>query len=126
MQRTYDAEGNLLTVTEIESPWTDEARAEAEALIDSDLLICGMCGNLREDCGDPTKPWFAQRHICYASREQSAADRLYAMKHDEAPFHSGKERAWAKKATKKQPYHYRDGVRVWVASEDLSPDDHFI
>lgn len=113
-------------MTEVESPWTDEARAEAEALIDAELLICGTCGNPREDCGDPDRVWYPQRRVCYAGRAQSVADRLYAMKHDETPFHNGAERAWAKKATPGQAFHFRDGVHVWVSPEDLTPDDKFI
>lgn len=108
------------------SPWDDDARAEAEALYEAELLICSNCGNLRKDCSDPTKPWYPQRHTCYARRAQAVADRMYGEKHDEAPYHNGSDAGWSKKSTRKSPFHFRDGVQVWVSEHDLSPDDRFI
>jgi hypothetical protein len=126
IHRHYDPDGNLVGVTEIESPWDDAARSEAEALQEAEHLVCPACGNLREECADPDRLWYPQRHICYASKTREAADRMYAEKHKAAPFHSGNERGWVKDFSPKTPFHFRDGARVWVSQLDLSPDDAFI
>jgi hypothetical protein len=126
IHRHYDADGNLTGTTEIVSPWDDDARNEAEALWEADRLICGICGNLREECGDPESAWYPQRHICYAKRQQETADRKYGELHKDKPFHDGTEKRWADAATPKVPFHFRDGVRVYVAPVDLHPDDNFL
>ncbi len=50
--------------------------------------------------------------------------------HEKRPFHDGTfptdPAAWAEKATREHPYHYRDGVSIYVAAEDLDPDDDFL
>lgn len=105
--------------TEIESPWTDEARAEAEALVESDLLICGTCGNLREVCGDPNQLWYLQKHVCHAAKAQAGEDRKYGLKHEAEPFLSWDGRRKSKKPTPLTPFHFHDGVKLWVSPEDL-------
>lgn len=126
IHRHYNAEGEFVGHTEILSPWDDESRGEAEALYEADMLVCSVCGNLREDCSDPDFIWYPQRHTCYASRQQATADRQYGEKHGERPYHDGREHGWSDKATAKAPFHFRDGVRVFVAPVDLNPDDNFI
>ena len=54
------------------------------------------------------------------------ADRKYGLKHDEQPYHNGRGGNWSKKPTKKAPFHFRDGVRVWVSQYDLTPDYPFL
>ena len=54
------------------------------------------------------------------------ADRAYGEKHKDKPFHNGREKGWAKSHSVKTPFHFRDGVRVWVSQHDLTPDDAFI
>lgn len=126
IHRHYNAAGEYVGHTEIVSPWDDDARAEAEALWESDRLICSLCGNVREDCSDPDRPWYPQRHVCYASRAQAVADRQYGEKHNKQPFHNGHEARWTDKYTPQAPFHFRDGTRVWVSQYDLTPDDGFI
>lgn len=116
----------MVGYTVTESPWDDQARAEAEALIEAESLVCPQCGNLREDCSDPDKPWYPQRNICYASREQAAADRRYGAKHEKQPFHNGRDVGWSKDSAKHAPYHFREGVRVYVAPFDVNPEDDFL
>lgn len=62
--------------------------------------------------------------------EQAAADWRYDQLHKERPFHDGTfpddPRAWMKERSKSHPYHYRDGVTLWVAEVDLAPHDHFL
>ena len=81
----------MVGYTRVLSPWDDRARAEAEALVESESLFCS-CGNLREVCGDPDRAgeWLPQRHICYAAMTQGAADRKYAALHDKLPYHDGR------------------------------------
>lgn len=91
-----------------------------------DELLCPLCGGLREDCGDPDKARYPQRHICYTARDQASADRLYGLKNDPKPYLSRNGKVRAEKASERTPFHYRDGVRVWVADRDVNPDDQFL
>ena len=97
-----------------ESPWDDAARDEAEALYEAELLVCQHCGNLREDCSDPTRPWYPQRNVCYASGALEVANWMFRKKHEKA------ERSLA------NPSLPTDGTTVWVSQHDLTPEDTFI
>ncbi|MDF9716032.1 hypothetical protein [Nocardioides sp. ChNu-99] len=70
--------------------------------------------------------WFAQRTICYATREREATEALYAQLHKDAPYHDGTEESWAKDRSPDHPFHYSDGVTIWIADEDVNPDDRFL
>lgn len=70
--------------------------------------------------------WYPQRTICYAEMESQAANRKYDELHEAAPFHDGTFTEWAEKPSAATPYHFRDGVSVWVAPVDLSPGDKFL
>lgn len=114
--RHYDLDGKLVGVTEIirESAWDDEQRAEAEALFEAErFLICPKCGNERSVCSDPTRPWYPQRSICYASAVSEQANWLF---HEKNPS----------KRTPDKPGLVTDGTHVWAATEDLTPEDDFI
>lgn len=50
---------------------------------------------------------------------------MYDAKHAEMPFHDGAGN-WAKERSRDFPYHYRDGVTIWVAPVDVNPDDDFL
>jgi hypothetical protein len=58
--------------------------------------------------------------------ELSAANRRYDAKHEEKPYHDGTFSKWTVEPTKKTPYHYRDGVSVFVSATDLNPEDDFL
>jgi hypothetical protein len=58
--------------------------------------------------------------------EQAAADRRYSALHEDLPFHDGEFKHWSKHASLDTPYHYQDGVNIWVADADLNPDDNFL
>ena len=77
-------------------------------------------------CADPDRLWYPQRHICFATKARDAADRAFGEKHKAKPFHNGREKGWAKDYSPQTPFHFRDGVRVWVSQHDLTPDDAFI
>jgi hypothetical protein len=57
--------------------------------------------------------------------EREAAKGLYAGLHEKQPFHDGTFTRWAEKRSPAFPYHYLDGVTVWVAAVDHNPDDGF-
>lgn len=88
------------------------------------FLICPDCGNLREFCSTPDAlgELYPQRRICYTSMAQAAADRRYGEKHEQAPFHNGLFEGWSKDPKPLSPFHFRDGVHVWTAREDLGDD----
>lgn len=57
---------------------------------------------------------------------RAAADWLYGDLHEKAPFHDGTFKEWSAKRTQATPYHFRDGVHIWVSREDLTPGDDFL
>lgn len=58
--------------------------------------------------------------------ELAAANWLYDQRHEAAPYHDGSFEDWAKERSASHPYHYRDGVRLWVSDVDYSPGDAFL
>lgn len=56
----------------------------------------------------------------------AVADRLYDDLHKDRPWHDGKERIWSKEFSKLTPWHYRDGVMLYLAETDENPDDDFL
>lgn len=54
------------------------------------------------------------------------ANRRYDELHAAKPYHDGSFERWAAERSPEFPFHYRDGVRLWVADSDLSPDDDFL
>lgn len=87
---------------------------------------CPKCQRPRELCTDPDSTWYPQRSICYATREREAAEAKYAALHEKRPYHDGTYESWAEKRTDDHPYHYSDGVTIWVAEQDVNPDDKFL
>lgn len=126
IQKHYSPTGELVGITETESAWDDDSRAEAEALYEADALICSKCGNPRALCSDPNAVWYPQRTVCYAAMSGDAADRQYDDKHSKRPFHDGNFSRWSDNATGRSPFHYRAGVTVWSSQYDLTPDDDFL
>jgi hypothetical protein len=51
-----------------------------------------------------------------------AVQRLYALRHEDAPFHDGSFENWAKEPSRAYPFHYADGVSFWMSRDDLTPD----
>jgi hypothetical protein len=58
--------------------------------------------------------------------QRAAAARRYEALHEERPYHDGHFRRWSKNAGPDSPFHFRDGVTIWVASTDVNPDDDFL
>lgn len=97
-----------VTVTR-DSAWTDEER---EAQYAFDELVCPRCGNLRSVCSDASRAWYPQRTMCYAEASVSVVRRRLVERY--------------KKNEPGAAFHPLDGMSVWVAQEDLNPDDDFI
>lgn len=51
---------------------------------------------------------------------------MYDALHKERPYHDGTFSRWAKEFSEMTPFHYSDGVTLWVAPVDLTPDDDFL
>lgn len=83
------------------------------------------CGLPREVCGDPERDWYPQRTVCYVQRETAAARAMYELRHKDQPFTDG-EGSWAAERSAAHPYHFNDGVHIWVAPVDLNPEDRFL
>ena len=62
----------------------------------------------------------------YAKATQEVAVRRYRKKHEKRPWHDGTFRIWAETYSPVTPFHYTDGVTIWVSRENLTPDDDFI
>lgn len=62
--------------------------------------------------------------------ERAAAAWRYGHIHEDAPFHDGTFpedlNRWSATRTTETPYHYSDGVTVWVSARDLAPEDDFL
>lgn len=62
--------------------------------------------------------------------ERAAAEWRYDELHSDAPYHDGtfpQDRgAWSPHRTTETPYHYKDGVNIWVAQYDRAPEDKFL
>lgn len=86
---------------------------------------CPQCHGPASECSDAHKPWYPQRTICYLTQEREAANWLFDEIHADKPFHNGAGEYSAKRS-RAFPYHYRDGVNVWVSSEDHDPDGDFL
>lgn len=57
---------------------------------------------------------------------ETAFNRRYDEMHEAKPFHDGKFTSWVEKADDTHPYHFRDGVTIFVTAENLTPDDDFV
>lgn len=53
------------------------------------------------------------------------ANRLYDESHGDL-WHDGTRTTWMPKRSPLTPYSHRDGVTIWVAAVDLTPDDDFL
>lgn len=53
-------------------------------------------------------------------------NRLFDLLHEDAPYHDGKEQIWQEKPSRLTPFHYRDGVTIYLAETDENPDDAFL
>lgn len=78
------------------------------------------------ECGDPEADWFPQRAVCYPTMQLEAIRRRYDQLHQDKPYHDGTFSWWTEEPSDATPFHYLDGVHLWVSREDLTPDDNFL
>lgn len=45
--------------------------------------------------------------------------------HEELPYHDGTFTGWSSKRDKRHPYHYRDGVTLWVSLVEDTTENIF-
>ncbi len=64
--------------------------------------------------------------VCHVTMQLAGANALYNDLHEAAPYHDGTFKSWSKERTEAHPFHYRDGVRIWMAETDVNPDDDFL
>jgi len=83
-------------------------------------------GGTLDECPDDERDWFPQRDICWPSAQLEAAKRLYALRFKDRPFHDGSYEPQAEEPSAKHPFHYLDGVAIWLSPTELRPDDDFI
>lgn len=74
--------------------------------------VCPSCGNLRSVCSNPEQAFYPQRRMCYSTAVQELTGRRLRARHKKEPGIDD--------------LHPLDGLAVWVATEDLTPDDDFI
>lgn len=77
-------------------------------------------------CEDEGYVGYPQRSICWATMQQRAADARYDAIHENAPFHDGTFEHWSEKRDTAHPYHFRDGVTIWLSDTDDTHDDDFL
>lgn len=87
---------------------------------------CPVHGGSTQECPDDERDWFPQRDVCWPAAQLAAANRRYAMLHEGAPYHDGSFARWAKEPSADFPFHYLDGVTIWLSPVDLTPDDDFL
>lgn len=87
---------------------------------------CPECHGDLAECGDLERDWFPQRHICLRTAARKMAQRKYEALHKELPYHDGTFAQWSKEPTDATPFHFSDGVTVYVADSDINPDDDFL
>lgn len=87
---------------------------------------CPIHGGPSSECGDSDRDWFPQRDVCWPAAQLAAVNRLYDLLHEDAPYHDGTFERWAKEPSREYPFHYRDGVTIWLSATDLTPDEDFL
>ncbi|WP_436702414.1 hypothetical protein [Nocardioides sp. BYT-33-1] len=58
--------------------------------------------------------------------QQAAVVAMYEDLHKDRPFHDGLFRIWMKERSAMTPFHYAEGVSIWLSREDLTPDDDWL
>lgn len=56
----------------------------------------------------------------------AGAQALYAALHKDAPFHDGSFANWSADRSRDFPFHFSDGVTIWMSPTELAPDDKFL
>lgn len=65
-------------------------------------LVCPRCGNLREECSDPTRDWHPRTEVCWPTATAEWASRRMRKRDDAAKDDDG--------------LRYLDGRSVWTST----------
>lgn len=57
---------------------------------------------------------------------EAAAQRQYKDLHKERPYHDGSFSRFTSEPTAATPFHFEDGVEIFVAAFDANPGDEFL
>lgn len=95
------------------------------ALADFEAGQCSRHGGPLSECVDEDADWFPQLSICHPTRQLAAAQALFDQIHKDAPYTDGDDN-WSKERTADHPYHYRDGVTIWVSKVDHGLGGEFL
>ena len=96
------------------------------ALWERERLTCPVHHGPVDECPDDQRDWFPQRRVCWPTAQLEAAKRLYAAIHEDRPYHDGSFNRWAEKPSHEYPFHYADGVSIYLAETDENPEDDFL
>ncbi len=88
--------------------------------------MCPECGGDPKVCGDAEKAWYPQMVRCHKTAERLAAERAAGFKHAALPYHDGNFSSWSEEADEAHPYHFSDGVTIFVADTDLGLGGDFL
>ena len=108
--------------------WALPAWEQADHVADWEMERdrCPQCKRPAGECDDADVDWFPQRDVCYPTMALAAADAKYDELHEKRPYHNGTFESWAEKRSASHPFHFRDGVGIWVSRDDLTPEDLFL
>ena len=80
-------------------------------------MTCPSCNGPIDQCRHE-RPFYPQMTVCYKTMERQAAVARWAKLHEKEPYHDGSFQVWSKTRTPETPYHYDDGVTIWVTDTD--------
>lgn len=96
------------------------------ALWERERTTCPVHHGPLDECPDEERDWFPQRRVCWPAAQLAAAQRLYEELHKDEPYHDGSFEQWSKTASADFPFHYSDGVSIYLAETDENPEDDFL
>lgn len=98
--------------------WIADYELEAET--------CEHHGGPRSECPESDRDWYPQRAICYPTMYLAAAEARYRELHQAKPYHDGTFTRWSEDRSALFPFHYDDGVTIYLSRSDDTPDDDFL
>lgn len=80
------------------------------------------CGRTDGECSDPETDWYPWAEVCWPTATLEANKALLAKRMEDAPYHDGQFESWSKKRSTTHPFHYLDGVSIWVSRQEPGED----
>lgn len=88
---------------------------------DRTMLACPKCGGDRDECKDAEKVWHLWRKVCHKTAALAAARRIHDEEYKSEPWSNEAGTKRAKEFSEATPFHYLDGVSLWVADKPQHP-----